>query len=368
MAATNQWNETSPKGTDLISAGDDEIRKFKLDVRERADVEHFWNVDLVNDGKHRNVTLTPGPNVTALSGGGNTMSSGGGLIALTQTWNGPGVHFDGLRMDITDVASAEDSHLIHMTINGAPILTVSKTGLVVGAGGGGGGSDTFNNPVTFVSTTHFVGATTFDTSATFLGGLSAYSNSFFHGNTTFDTGQATFNGPQPVVFNTPVVFNGLATFNGGTSGVGGGGGGGEAFPIGAVFLSVVATSPTTLLGYGAWARFGQGRMLVGVSEGEGEFASPEQVGGAKTVVLTEAQLARHGHPGWDDGHIHPSSMPSDSDNTQVTPPPSGWVSSGTSMKGTEIGNANVKVGLSGDNEPHPNLPPYIAVYMWKRVG
>ncbi len=35
MAYTNAWDETAPAGTDAIAAGDDEIRQFKLDIRER---------------------------------------------------------------------------------------------------------------------------------------------------------------------------------------------------------------------------------------------------------------------------------------------------------------------------------------------
>jgi hypothetical protein len=364
MAATNQWNENSPKGTDLISSGDDEIRKFKLDVRERANLEHFWGVGLVEDGKHRHITLTPAPNVTAITGGGNTMTSGGGLINLSQTWNNAAAHFDGLRMDITDTASSADSHLIHMTINGVPVLTVSKTGLVLGSGGGGGG-DVFNNPVTFASTTHFVGVSQFDQRATFSGGLTAYGDTFFHGNTTFDTGQTTFNGPLPVVFNTPVVFNGLATFNGGTSGVGGGGGG-EAFPIGAIFLSVLATNPVTTLGYGSWTRFGQGRMLVGVNEGEAEFATAQQVGGAKTHTLALTEMPRHNHSGWDEGHIHQAHYGAVGDLEQgVTPD---FNASGTSAVNVDTGYANVRIGDEGGGLAHNNLPPYITVYMWRRTG
>jgi hypothetical protein len=55
-------------------------------------------------------------------------------------------------------------------------------------------------------------------------------------------------------------------------------GGSEAFPVGSVFLSVVSTNPATLLGYGTWSAFGQGRMVLGWNTGD----TDEATGGAAT--------------------------------------------------------------------------------------
>ena len=59
---------------------------------------------------------------------------------------------------------------------------------------------------------------------------------------------------------------------------------GNAWPIGAVFISVVSTNPNTLLGYGTWAAIGAGRVLVGRDAGDADFDTAEETGGAKTVA------------------------------------------------------------------------------------
>ncbi len=57
-----------------------------------------------------------------------------------------------------------------------------------------------------------------------------------------------------------------------------------AWPIGAVFVSVVSTNPGTLLGFGTWSAIAAGRVLIGLNASDPDFDTPEKTGGAKTVA------------------------------------------------------------------------------------
>jgi len=106
------------------------------------------------------------------------------------------------------------------------------------------------------------------------------------------------------------------------------GGGGEAFPIGSVFLSVVDTNPATLLSYGTWSQIAQGQFLVGQKATDTDFDVAEETGGAKT-------------------HTHASHT-------------------GT-RKGGTTNPADMATGELTHNTPS-HLPPYCVIYVWKRTA
>ena len=147
-------------------------------------------------------------------------------------------------------------------------------------------------------------------------------------------------------------------------------GGGQAFPVGSVFISVVSTNPATLLGYGTWSAFATGRMLIGINAGDADFDTAEETGGAKTHTLAVANLPSHTHTVTDPGHTH---------LTQRYPTATG-ASSGftidTSMSGTLADNTlptksattGITLANTGSGTAVNHMPPYIAVYMWKRTA
>jgi Baseplate structural protein Gp10, C-terminal domain len=129
-------------------------------------------------------------------------------------------------------------------------------------------------------------------------------------------------------------------------------GGGTPWPIGAVFVSVVATNPARLLGVGTWQAVGAGRVLVGIDAADPTFDTVRATGGAATVTLTELQIPSHTH-------------------TQMRlPTATGTVKGFTvdlSMSGTPAVTDVVTAATGGDGA-HTNLQPFFVVYFWERTA
>jgi microcystin-dependent protein len=148
----------------------------------------------------------------------------------------------------------------------------------------------------------------------------------------------------------------------------------RAWPVGSVFVSAVDANPAALLGFGTWAAFAAGRVLVGLDAGQAEFDTLGGTGGAKTVTLTAAQsgLPAHGHAVTDPGHAHVQGVnsattggtsgytPDTSTNTRVN---SGY-STSPATTGVTVGDA----AAADAAEAHSNMPPYVCVRMWLRTA
>lgn len=120
------------------------------------------------------------------------------------------------------------------------------------------------------------------------------------------------------------------------------------WPVGAVFIAVVATNPSILLGFGTWTAFGAGRVPVGIDAAQIEFDTSEKTGGEKSVTLSLAQIP---------SHAHTYTAPNAASNRLA-----GLLGS---VDGVTAGTAT---GTAGEGEAHNNLQPYIVVYMWKRTA
>lgn len=143
--------------------------------------------------------------------------------------------------------------------------------------------------------------------------------------------------------------------------------GGDPFPVGSVFIAVVATNPGTLLGYGTWSAFAAGRVLVGIDAGQTEFDTVEETGGAKTHTLTTAEMPSHTHV--QNAHNH-QILRERSATTGAATTLIARTSDTSSTVDTNVftENATPTNQDTGGGGAHNNLQPYIVVYMWKRTA
>lgn len=121
-----------------------------------------------------------------------------------------------------------------------------------------------------------------------------------------------------------------------------------------------------MLGFGTWTAFGAGRVPVGFNASDPLFDSAEETGGSKDAIVVS-----HTHTATvtDPGHTHVltgSQTGLGSTHNKLDANNSGQVSaSSTQSSTTGISVSNSTTGSSGTNA---NLPPYITVYMFKRVA
>ena len=122
------------------------------------------------------------------------------------------------------------------------------------------------------------------------------------------------------------------------------------YPVGSIYMSVNSTSPATLFG-GTWERL-QDRFLLAA----GSTYAAGSTGGASAVTLTTEQIPSHSHS------ISPAiGWPVNADAAEHHVENWGYSAWPRVPKITSTGNA-------GGGQAHNNMPPYLAVYMWKRTG
>lgn len=124
----------------------------------------------------------------------------------------------------------------------------------------------------------------------------------------------------------------------------------SVYPVGAIYISTAATNPSTLFGFGAWEQIKDVFLLAA-----GDTYAGGSIGGEATHTLAENEIPAHRHkitypnaggPYGDAAIGYPTSS-----DTKKT-----W---GAEMCKTES---------VGGGEAHNNMPPYLAVYMWRRTA
>ena len=129
----------------------------------------------------------------------------------------------------------------------------------------------------------------------------------------------------------------------------------NAYTVGSIYMNCSnATNPGTLLGFGTWASFGAGRVLVGLDSSDSDFDGAEETGGSKTHTLTEAQLPSHRHTiGSNDSTAGFGGAAGNQEFVQDA--------------GSGIGTP-CNTSFTGSGDAHTIVQSYIVVYMWKRTA
>ena len=125
------------------------------------------------------------------------------------------------------------------------------------------------------------------------------------------------------------------------------------YPVGAVYISVVSTSPATLFG-GTWAAWGAGRVPVGIDAADADFDTVEETGGSKTHTLATTEIPEHRH------------------NMELmrggTVGSSGLNDRAARMYGGTTDAETFFTTNTGGGGAHNNVQPYIVCYFWKRTA
>lgn len=121
------------------------------------------------------------------------------------------------------------------------------------------------------------------------------------------------------------------------------------YPIGSIYMSVNGTSPATLFG-GTWEAI-QGKFLLGAY---GNTYKAGSTGGEATHTLTTSEMPSHNHAVYfpnagADNHSAPGNYPDGPSNSTYYA-------------------AGSYTSREGGGKAHNNMPPYLAVYIWKRTA
>lgn len=129
----------------------------------------------------------------------------------------------------------------------------------------------------------------------------------------------------------------------------------KIYPIGSIYISASGTNPHDLFG-GTWEQL-RDRFLLGCGTKENGA-----IGGEENHTLTVAESPSHNHRDlyWGDGTSSQFGVNRSSGG--------GLWGFDYWSTGPNCSEANFYTNYVGGNQAHNNMPPYLAVYMWKRIG
>ena len=132
------------------------------------------------------------------------------------------------------------------------------------------------------------------------------------------------------------------------------------YPVGAIYLSTVGADPGTLFGFGTWERLKDVFLLAA-----GDTYAAGATGGEAAHTLTVDEIPSHAHG------LRANTSWGDSETLGAW---AQYVNSGTL---SDLGSSGGTITTSyyhdvarptGGGAAHNNMPPYLAVYTWRRTA
>lgn len=118
------------------------------------------------------------------------------------------------------------------------------------------------------------------------------------------------------------------------------------YPVGSIYMSINDVNPGTLFG-GTWEQI-KDRFLLGC----GDSYQNGIIGGEATHKLTVNEMPTHNHNNLSNRWM------------QV-----GYQGGGSMYGYSADSSADQQMlKIAGGDQPHNNMPPYLAVFMWKRIS
>ena len=174
------------------------------------------------------------------------------------------------------------------------------------------------------------------------------------------------------------------------------------YPVGSIYINASdSTNPASLFGFGTWAAFGAGRVLVGLNASNALFDTAEETGGSYDATLvSHTHTGATGNENANHSHTFSGTTSGVGDHTHVeTATPAGFSGFGSNIiggantggaiavnqstqgagahshtySGTTSGISNnhqhsFTTDASGSSATNANIQPYVTVYMWKRTA
>lgn len=138
------------------------------------------------------------------------------------------------------------------------------------------------------------------------------------------------------------------------------------YPVGSIYMSVNSANPGTLFG-GTWEQIQDTFLLAA-----GQTYSAGATGGEAAHTLTQNEMPSHAHPPLNSGDWGIAEYRNVIGESGVWKFDLTNTGGGLLLGAYDNGNTYLALqsstGSSGGNAAHNNMPPYLAVYVWKRTA